>query len=59
MKITVWIRPNKNGEPTEEVDYKLESRDTPVIQNFGFRLIRAMTGEDLRSIPKKKGAGQG
>lgn len=58
MKITVWIRPNKDGEPTEKVDHKLESRDTPVIQNFGFRLIRAMTGEDLRSIQKKGGAGQ-
>lgn len=58
MKITVWIRPNEDGEPTEKVDYKLESRDTPVIQNFGFRLIRAMTGEDLRSIQKKRGAGQ-
>lgn len=58
MKITVWIRPNKNGEPTEKADYKLESRDTPVIQNFGFRLIRAMTGEDLGSIQKKGGAGQ-
>lgn len=59
MKIIVWIRPNKDGKPTEKVDYKLESRDTPVIQNFGFRLIRAMTGEDLGSIQKKRGAGQG
>ena len=58
MKIIVWIRPNMNGEPTEKVDYKLESRDTPVIQNFGFRLIRAMTGEDLVSIQKKGARGR-
>lgn len=58
MKITVWIRPNKNGEPTEKVDYKLESRDTPVIQNFGFRLIRAMTGEDIAEIQKKRKGGE-
>jgi hypothetical protein len=58
MKITVWIRPNKNGEPTEKVDYKLESRDTPRIQNFGFRLIKAMTGEDIEAIQKKRKGGE-
>ena len=56
MKITVWIRPNKDGKPTERVDYKLESKDTPRIQNFGFRLIRAMTGEKIEEIQKKGGA---
>lgn len=45
MKITVWIRPDKNGNPTERVDYKFENADTPRIQNFGLRLVRAMTGE--------------
>jgi hypothetical protein len=55
MKITVWIRPDKAGKPTERVDYKLESADTPRIQNFGFRLIRAMTGEEIEEIQKKGG----
>jgi hypothetical protein len=55
MKITVWIRPDKNGKPTERVDYKLENADTPRIQNFGFRLIRALTGEDLDTIKKRAG----
>ena len=55
MKITVWIRPGKGGVPTERVDYKLENADTPRIQNFGFRLIRAMTGEELETIQKRAG----
>ena len=55
MKIIVWIRPNKDGAPTERVDYKLENKDTPRIQNFGFRLIRTMTGEDIEDIKKKGG----
>lgn len=56
MKITVWIRPNEKGEPTERVNYKLESADTPRIQNFGFRLIRAMTGEEIDEIQKRGGS---
>jgi hypothetical protein len=56
MKITVWIRPNKDGAPTGRVDYKLENADTPRIQNFGFRLIRAMTGEEIEEIQKRGGA---
>lgn len=58
MKIIVWIRPNANGEPTERVDYKLENKDTPRIQNFGFRLIKAMTGEDIAEIQKKRAASE-
>lgn len=53
MKITVWVRPNKDGKVSERVDYKLESSDTPRIQNFGFRLIRAMTGEEIDEIKKR------
>lgn len=56
MKIIVWVRPNKDGKVTERVDYKLESSDTPRIQNFGFRLIRAMTGEEIDEIQKKGGS---
>lgn len=56
MKITVWIRPDKDGKPKERVDYKLENLDTPRIQNFGFRLIRAMTGEEIGEIQKRGGA---
>ena len=44
MKITVWIRPGERGGITERIDYKVESKDTPRIQNFGFRLIKAMQG---------------
>ena len=47
MKITIWIRPGKDGHgATERIDYKLESYDTPRVQNFGFRLIKAMQGEN-------------
>ncbi len=56
MKIMIWIRPDKDGKPTERVDYKLENKDTPRIQNFGFRLIRAMTGEEIDEIQKRGGA---
>lgn len=56
MKITVWIRPDNDGKPKERVDYKLENLDTPRIQNFGFRLIRAMTGEEIDEIQKRGGA---
>jgi hypothetical protein len=56
MKIIVWIRPDKDGKPTERVDYKLENQDTPRIQNFGFRLIRAMTGEEIEEIQRRGGS---
>lgn len=43
MKITIWIRPAKSGrDMTLRTDAKLETHDTPVIQNFGNRLIAAV-----------------
>lgn len=44
MKITVWIRPDADGNATMRVDAKYEDRDTPRIQNFGRRLVKAMEG---------------
>ena len=44
MKITVWIRPDATGTPTLRLDAKYEDRDTPRIQNFGNRLVKAMEG---------------
>lgn len=44
MKITVWIRPDADGTATMRVDAKYEDRDTPRIQNFGRRLMKAMAG---------------
>lgn len=55
MKITVWLRPNAEDKPRARVDYKLESKDTPRIQNFGFRRIRAMTGEEIETIQSRAG----
>ena len=44
MKITIWIRPDASGGrcPMLRTDVKYESRDTPVIQNFGTRLVKAI-----------------
>ena len=45
MKITVWIRPANEGRNiTLRTDTKLESLDTPVIQNFGRKLEAAIKG---------------
>lgn len=44
MKITVWIRPDAEGNATMRIDAKYEGRDTPRIQNFGRRLVKAMEG---------------
>ena len=43
MKITIWIRPAESGRAARlRTDVKLESLDTPVIQNFGNRLVAAI-----------------
>ena len=42
MKVTVWIRPNKSGEPTIRTDYKYENSDMPKMQTFGLKLIEAL-----------------
>lgn len=44
MKITVWIRPDAYGNATMRIDAKYEDRDTPRIQNFGNRLVKAKEG---------------
>ena len=44
MKITVWIRPDRQGVATLRTDAKLESLDTPMIQRYGFKLIAAIEG---------------
>ena len=44
MKITIWIRPDERGTPTLRLDTKLEDRDTPVIQRYGFKLANAIEG---------------
>ena len=42
MKITIWIRPDRNGTPTLRLDTKWESLDTPVIQRYGMKLADAI-----------------
>lgn len=43
MKITVWIRPAREGrEITLRLDTKYESLDTPIIQHFGRELANAI-----------------
>ena len=48
MKIAVWIRPDPNDPTgrtiTLRTDFKLENRDNPVIQRYGFKLIDAIEG---------------
>ena len=45
MKITIWIRPSKNGKDiTLRLDTKYEDRDTPVIQRYGRKLADAIEG---------------
>lgn len=46
MKIVVWIRPTGDDEkPTLRVDCKYESKDTPVIQRYGRKLMAALEGK--------------
>ena len=50
MKITIWIRPANSGrDMTLRTDAKLESKDTPVIQNFGNRLIAAVKSSGVET----------
>ncbi len=48
MKIVVWIRPDPNDPTgrtiTLRTDFKLENRDNPVIQRYGFKLLNALEG---------------
>ena len=48
MKITVWIRPDHRDPTGRDItlrtDYKPESRDNPVIQRYGRKLLNAIEG---------------
>lgn len=48
MKIVVWIRPDQRDPTGRDItlrtDYKLENRDNPVIQRYGFKLMNAIEG---------------
>ena len=48
MKLTVWIRPDHRDPTGRDItlrtDYKLESRDNPVIQRYGRKLLNAIEG---------------
>ena len=48
MKITVWIRPDRDDPKgrgiSYRVDQKYESLDSPVIQHFGRELLDALKG---------------
>ena len=46
MKITVWIRPDRNDPRgiTLRADWKPESLDTPSIQYYGRKLFNAIEG---------------
>ena len=45
MKITIWIRPDKDGTPTIRLDSKYESKDTPPICRYGNKLIEAINNQ--------------
>ena len=47
MKLTIWIRPDKDGNMTLRTDYKNESADTPNIHRYGHRLLNAIEGGGL------------
>ena len=48
MKLTVWIRPDPRDPTGRDItlrtDYKPESRDNPVIQRYGRKLLDAIEG---------------
>ena len=45
MKLTVWIRPDQRDPTgrtiTRRTDAKYESLDTPMVQNYGRKLMNA------------------
>jgi len=46
MKITIWIRTDENEKKTTiRTDYKYESRDTPMDQRVGRKILNALEGE--------------
>lgn len=48
MKITVWIRPDRDDPTGRGISYRVdphyESRDTPAIQHHGRKLLAALEG---------------
>lgn len=44
MKITVWIRADDQGNITMRLDGKYESKDTPVLQRYGRKIMAALEG---------------
>ena len=48
MKLTVWIRPDQRDPTgrtiTLRTDAKYESLDTPMVQNYGRKLMNAIEG---------------
>ena len=61
MKITVWIRPDRDDPTgrgiTLRLDTKLESADTPVVQRYGRKLADAIEGTaDKGDAAKEAGA---
>lgn len=51
MKITIWIRPSKNGKDmTLRLDTKYESLDTPTICRYGRKLADAIEGSADKNL---------
>ena len=44
MKLTTWIRPDRDGNMTLRTDFKYKSADTPNIHRYGHRLLNAIEG---------------
>lgn len=58
MKITVWIRPDRDDPTGRGISYRVdpqyESRDTPAIQHFGRELLTALKGCGQSASPNEK-----
>jgi len=56
MKISIWIRPGRDGKPTQRTDYKYESADSPGIQRYGRNLLDALEGGSGQSEEQEQKA---
>lgn len=58
MKITVWIRPDRDDPTGREIFYRVDSQyenhDTPAIQHYGRELLAALKGMAEPASPNEK-----
>ena len=58
MKLTIWIRPDQRDPTgrtiTLRTDAKYESLDTPMVQNYGRKLMNAIEGTAEKEEEEKQ-----